>query len=71
MTIELLPPTIKKQTGKYHVVSNYCGCHPETCCCNDWVLNDKKGERVTTFFNKSDAQETAEKLNANEPSADT
>jgi len=63
MSIELLPPSEKKNTGKYHVKPNWCGCHPETCCCNDWVLNDPKGEKVTTFFNKSDAQALADKLN--------
>ena len=63
MSIELLPSDKPKIRGKYHVEANCCNCHPETCCCNDWVLNNPKGKKITTFFNKDDAQEVADKLN--------
>jgi len=63
VSIELCLPLDNKIRGIYHVAPNYCQCHPETCCCNYWRLNDPNGEKVTTFYNKVDAESLAEKLN--------
>ena len=52
------------ETGKYLVEVNRCNCHPETCCCNDWVLYDPDGEKITTFFHKKDAEKLADTLNS-------
>ncbi len=52
-----------KAKGIYEVKRNWCNCHPETCCCNDWVLKDPTGKKVTTFFNREDAITLANKLN--------
>lgn len=49
----------------YEVRRNYCDCHPETCCCNPWVLYYKAtGQKVVTCYNRSDAVSLCEKLNA-------
>jgi hypothetical protein len=63
MSIELLPPT-PKYPAKWHVRSNHCNCHPETCCCDDWAVHDQNGEKRITFFHKKDAQDWAEFKNA-------
>lgn len=47
----------------YTVKINYCTCHPETCCCNKWVVIDTNGEKHSTYFHKNTAQEVAEALN--------
>ncbi len=62
MSIELCSPT-PKYPKIYHVRPNRCDCHPETCCCNDWVVYDGNGERDLDFFRKSDAQEWADTKN--------
>lgn len=47
----------------YSAKPNRCGCHPETCCCNDWAVFDSNGARIGTYFREEDAEETAEYLN--------
>lgn len=47
----------------YSVKMNRCSCHPETCCCDDWVVVDSNGERFGTYFRETDAKETAVYLN--------
>lgn len=48
----------------YEVRRNYCDCHPETCCCKPWGLFHKvTGEKIATFYSKSDAVSLCEKLN--------
>lgn len=44
---------------KYKVVSKgYCGCHPETCCCDPWRVIDSDGDVIATYYNR----QVAEKL---------
>ena len=62
MSIELLPPT-PKYPNSYHVRTNYCQCHPETCCCNDWAVHDHNGEKHSTYFYRKDADGVANDLN--------
>jgi hypothetical protein len=62
MSIELLPPD-KKYPKKFHVRVNYCKCHPETCCCNDWAVFDPNGKKHSTFFAEDTAHEVADALN--------
>jgi hypothetical protein len=59
MSIELLPPT-PIYDKKYHVRINFCDCHPETCCCNDWAVHTPDGEKEITFYKKNDAQDWAD-----------
>jgi hypothetical protein len=42
--------------AKYRIVSNWCDCHPETCCCNDYAIVDKFGNKVTTAFSREMAK---------------
>ena len=58
MSIELLPPA-EKHPDKWHVRSNQCNCHPETCCCNPWAVCAPDGKKQATYFNKGDAEEFA------------
>ncbi len=62
MSIELLPPD-PEYTDAYHVRSNWCRCHPETCCCNDWAVHAPDGEKHSTYFHRETADEVAEALN--------
>lgn len=48
---------------KYQVKSNYCNCHPETCCCNDWAVYSADGEKHSTHFKREVAELVAEALN--------
>lgn len=43
-------PTTQKESpkGRYTCKPNYCDCHPETCCCSDYVVLSPNGEVVTT-----------------------
>lgn len=63
MSTELLPST-PKYKKEWHVRKNYCQCHPETCCCNDWAVHKPDGEKCTTFFNHKDAVNYADLMNA-------
>lgn len=54
MSIELLPPD-KKYPTDWHVRPNFCKCHPETCCCNDWAVYDPAGNKYVTCFTKVEA----------------
>ncbi|HEJ6002048.1 hypothetical protein I5F53_03750 [Pseudomonas aeruginosa] len=56
MSIELLPPTTIYPKD-FHVRRNYCDCHPETCCCNDWAVHDAEGNKLTTHFYREEADE--------------
>jgi hypothetical protein len=62
MSIELLPPT-KTYPKSYHVRYNYCQCHPETCCCNDWAVHEPNGNKHSTYFHRNTAIEVADALN--------
>lgn len=66
MTIELLPSDLPQQKG-YYVEVNYCKCHPETCCCNDWNVVDDIGNFYASFFHKRDAERLVSLLNKSEP----
>jgi hypothetical protein len=46
------------------VGSNYCNCHPETCCCNDWAVYSGN-KKVNTFFDRAKAEEYVDVYNAN------
>lgn len=47
----------------YTVEMNRCNCHPETCCCNDWVVVDRDGGAVSSFFDRDDAEMVCDALN--------
>lgn len=51
-------------TGIWSVEPNYCDCHPETCCCNPWVLLTPESIKHSSYFKKSEALEVAEAMNA-------
>lgn len=34
--------------GRYICKRNHCDCHPETCCCSNYVVLSPNGEVVTT-----------------------
>jgi hypothetical protein len=39
---------------RFIVETNYCRCHPETCCCDDYKITDTKtGEKYLTGNVKS------------------
>ena len=46
----------------YKLERNKCRCHPETCCCDDWVII-KNGEKFVTIFDKEKAEFITEALN--------
>jgi hypothetical protein len=69
MSIELLPPD-PNYPNCYHVRTNYCRCHPETCCCNDWAVHKPGGEKHSTYFHRETAEEVAEALNAKRSNAE-
>ena len=69
MSIELLPPDPQYPSG-YHVRTNYCRCHPETCCCNDWAVHGPDGEKHSTHFHEETAGLVAEALNHKRSNAD-
>lgn len=48
---------------EYKVIINRCNCHPETCCCDDWIVVDSKGEEQCSFFSFKRAEAFAAKLN--------
>lgn len=49
---------------KYIVVSNYCNCHPETCCCDDLAIVDNKtGKTYITGNNCKSLQEICDLKN--------
>ena len=49
----------------YKLSYNYCNCHPETCCCDPYVILDDNGEVYTTIFNKTIGQEIVDLKNEN------
>lgn len=49
---------------RYTVEPNWCACHPETCCCKDWVVQKPDGQRHSTFMERGTAEEVAQALNA-------
>lgn len=50
----------------YQVRPNFCNCHPETCCCNNWAIYRQDGSKFSTFFDKADAEKVATALNVTE-----
>jgi hypothetical protein len=48
---------------KYTVARNRCNCHPETCCCDPWVILDPNGKRFTTVFDEKTAHTIANAMN--------
>lgn len=49
---------------RYIIRPNWCNCHPETCCCDDYVIWDtKKNKKLMTIFNLSTAEHVIKKLN--------
>jgi hypothetical protein len=51
---------------KYKVMRNHCGCHPETCCCNEFVVIDADGEKVASSMDKSGLDKLVEQANRGE-----
>jgi hypothetical protein len=47
----------------YRVVPNWCNCHPETCCCNDWAIVTNRDTKHSTHFDQTQAINIAEALN--------
>ncbi|MCP4597815.1 hypothetical protein [Neptuniibacter sp.] len=64
MSIELLPADLK-HPKEWHIRTNSCRCHPETCCCDDWALYSPDGEKASTFFDETEAEKEAEFRNQN------
>ncbi len=62
MSMELLPPD-PVYPKAYHVRDNWCRCHPETCCCNDYAVHAPDGTKYSTHFHEDDAIFVAESLN--------
>ena len=46
----------------YTIAENKCSCHPETCCCDPWVIL-KDGEKFVSVFDKDKAQIIVNALN--------
>lgn len=61
MSLEYLPPA-PVYPAAFHVRPNWCDCHPETCCCNDWAVHAPDGTRHSTHFPRSTAQDIADAL---------
>lgn len=40
--------------SEYKVVSNWCNCHPETCCCSDYAIVNEQGEKITTVYSEAE-----------------
>ena len=49
-------PSETTRMEKYKIVSNWCNCHPETCCCKDYVIVDEKGSKVITVNTKKEGK---------------
>lgn len=37
--------------GRYTCKPNHCNCHPETCCCSDYVIYNPAGEMLCRVNN--------------------
>jgi hypothetical protein len=48
---------------KYTIEVNRCGCHPESCCCDDYVILDPEGEEFVTVYKRADGDLIVEALN--------
>jgi len=46
----------------YTIDKNKCNCHPETCCCNSWMIL-KDGKKFITIQDKNKAQTIIDALN--------
>lgn len=66
MSIELLPPD-PVYPNACHVRSNFCRCHPETCCCNDWAVHGPDEVKHSTHFDRGDADEVVAALVGKSP----
>ena len=49
---------------KYKVERNRCGCHPETCCCDDYAVIDPLGGKYVTTNDKNIANQIVVAMNA-------
>lgn len=47
----------------YKIESNYCDCHPETCCCDKYKVVDDKDNTIAKFYNIEDAENLIKILN--------
>lgn len=50
-------------TDLYSVQPNRCTCHPETCCCDPWAVQDRHAKKHSTHYEKATAQLVADALN--------
>lgn len=50
---------------RYKIKGNNCRCHPETCCCDPYLVVDtqKNDERVASFYKLPDAENLLKHLN--------
>ena len=55
-------PKATRYLNAYVVKPNWCRCHPETCCCDDWAIYDGD-ELYSTYFRESEASEVCAELN--------
>lgn len=62
MSIELASSD-QEYPNEYHVRPNWCNCHPETCCCNDWAVHAPNGDKHSTYRHEEIAEEIADLLN--------
>jgi hypothetical protein len=51
---------------RFTVEPNHCGCHPETCSCDPWLIR-RDGERFSTCYYRHIADEVAAALNEKYP----
>lgn len=54
---------MKIMTTKHEVFSNHTDCHPETCCCLDWMLVDPNMKVLMRSDSKKFLQNKADELN--------
>ena len=62
-TAKIMGKFKEKVMKNYSVQRTYCTCHPETCGCDDREVVDKSGDKVCSFFHKSEADNLADTLN--------
>ncbi len=56
----------------FKVEINYCNCHPETCCCDDYrIIDTKKGIKYITGNSKATLQEICDLKNASQDTNNT
>jgi hypothetical protein len=64
MSLELMEPKLRP-LPLYRVRLNRCTCHPETCCCDPWIVIAPDNTRVPgSFYLRLDAELAAARMNS-------